>query len=118
MVTEFGMSKLEPMSVKLASDSRATRVGPELSNEIDTEWLRIVDECYAKAKEIILKHERQIERLAQALLIEQTLLGARIIELWEQDGVRDRLPVASEEPESIVAALTETALGEHCSKKP
>jgi len=88
MVSEFGMSNLEPMSVKLASDARGTRVGPELANEIDSEWRRIVDECYIKAKDIVMQNERQIERLAQVLLIEQTILGPRILQIWNQDAVK------------------------------
>ncbi len=83
MVTEFGMSRLEPMSVKLSDDGqRPTKIGDELANEIDLEWRRIIDECYQEAKRLILENERRIERVAEALLAEQTLLAERFIELW------------------------------------
>jgi cell division protease FtsH len=83
MVTEFGMSRLEPFSVKLSDDGqRPTKIGDELANEIDSEWRRIIDECYQDAKRYIVENERRIERVAEALLAEQTLLGERFLELW------------------------------------
>ncbi|HEY9683291.1 MAG TPA: AAA family ATPase [Oculatellaceae cyanobacterium] len=83
MVTEFGMSRLEPFSVKLSDDGqRPTKIGEELANEIDAEWRRIIDECYQEAKRHIVENERRIERVAEALLAEQTLLGERFTELW------------------------------------
>lgn len=83
MVTEFGMSRLEPFSVKLSDDGqRPTKIGDELANEIDSEWRRIIDECYKEAKRHVIDNERRIERVAEALLAEQTLLGERFLELW------------------------------------
>ncbi|CAN5239263.1 hypothetical protein BH10CYA1_BH10CYA1_08800 [soil metagenome] len=83
MVTEFGMSRLEPFSVKLSDDGqRPTKIGDELANEIDAEWRRIIDECYQEAKRYVVENERRIERVAEALLAEQTLLGERFLELW------------------------------------
>lgn len=86
MVTEFGMSKLGPMNVKVYDESgSSTKFGATLANEIDEEWRRILDECYLKAKEIIAKNERKVERIAEALLAEQTILGERFVELWDRD---------------------------------
>jgi cell division protease FtsH len=83
MVSEFGMSRLEPFSVKLADDGhRSTKIGDDLANEIDAEWRRIIDECYQQAKRYITENERRIERVAEALLADQTLLGDRFLELW------------------------------------
>ncbi|MGH9548776.1 MAG: hypothetical protein ACRD3W_05340, partial [Terriglobales bacterium] len=83
MVTEFGMSRLEPMFVKLPDTAqRQTNIGEELANEIDNEWRRILNECYCRAKEIVMKNERRVERIAEALLAEQTVLGERFLELW------------------------------------
>jgi cell division protease FtsH len=83
MVTEFGMSRLEPFSVKLSDDGqRPTKIGDDLANEIDAEWRRIIDECYQEAKRHITDNERRIERVAEALLAEQTLLGDRFLDLW------------------------------------
>src|SRR5207244_7139899 len=86
MVTEFGMSNLGPMSVKLADDGRRqTNIGDQLANEIDQEWKRILNECYSKAKVIVIQNERRVERIAEALLAEQTVLAERFLELWGED---------------------------------
>lgn len=82
MVTEFGMSNLGPLHIR--PDDRTTRVGAVLTDEIDAEWQRILMECYEKAKELIMQNERRVERIAEALLAEQTLLAERFQELWFQ----------------------------------
>lgn len=88
MVTEFGMSKLEPMSVKLQDDTlRHSKIGEKLANDIDDEWRRILNECYFRAKEIVIQNERRVERIAEALLAEQTILAERFVELWGDDEV-------------------------------
>lgn len=83
MVTEFGMSRLEPMSVKLGDDLRGSRIGDELADNIDREWLRIIDECYKKACQIVAENEQRVQRIADVLLIDQTLLGDRLRRLWD-----------------------------------
>lgn len=86
MVTEFGMSKLGPFFVRMTDSQRnAPKVGEEFLNEIDEEWRRILDEAYQAAREIVIENERNVERIAEALLAEQTLLGERILELWKAD---------------------------------
>jgi cell division protease FtsH len=82
MVTQFGMSKLGPMSVTLVESGQHPNIGSRLADEIDLEWRRILQDCYGKAKEIILQNERRVERLAEALLAEQTILAERFLELW------------------------------------
>ncbi|MBI2811979.1 MAG: ATP-dependent zinc metalloprotease FtsH [Candidatus Melainabacteria bacterium] len=109
MVTEFGMSRLEPFSVKLSDDGqRPTKIGDELANEIDAEWRRIIDECYQQAKRHVVENERRIERVAEALLAEQTLLGERFLELWNgQPDAVTKKPILVEdainELESLIA---------------
>jgi len=83
MVTQFGMSKLEPMFVTLQNNGQQPQVGDHLADEIDREWRRILHECYTRAKEIVLQNERRVERIAEALLAEQTLLAERFLELWD-----------------------------------
>ncbi len=78
MVTEFGMSNLGPMHIRPDS----TKLGATLTDEIDAEWQRILNECYEVAKDLIMQNERRIERIAEALLAEQTILAERFQELW------------------------------------
>lgn len=86
MVTEFGMTDLGPISVKLTESANSTtKLGPELMNQIDQEWRHIVEECYENARRIVLQNERRVERIAEALLAEQTLMGDRLVELWNKE---------------------------------
>lgn len=87
MVTQFGMSRLEPMFVTLLDNGQQPKLGERLADEIDAEWRRILQECYERAKEIIVQNERRIERIAEALLAEQTLLAERFLELWNADSL-------------------------------
>ena len=48
--------------------------GNEIADVIDEEVMRIVDECYTKAKNIILEHEDVLHSCA-ALLIEKEKIG-------------------------------------------
>lgn len=44
------------------------RTGEEISGEIDKEVKSIIDDCYTKAKDIILQHEDVLHSCAQLLL--------------------------------------------------
>jgi cell division protease FtsH len=101
MVTEFGLSRLGPILVRTGDPAR--KPGDQLANEIDNEWRRIVDECYRKALELVIENGRRVERIADALLAEQTILSDRFLELWGDDQSAtakrsDQLPAPQVEP--------------------
>lgn len=83
MVTQYGMSEKIGM-INYGSDGDEVFIGRDLAHtksygervagEIDGEVKRIIDECYAKAKDIILKHE-DILHACSALLIEKEKIG-------------------------------------------
>ena len=83
MVTQYGMSEKLGMinygsdddEVFIGRDLAHTRsYGERVASDIDSEVKRIIDECYAKAKEIILAHEDILHKCA-ALLIEKEKIG-------------------------------------------
>ena len=83
MVTQYGMSDRVGMiqygsdedEVFIGRDLAHTKsYGNEIADVIDEEVKRIVDECYTKAKNIILEHEDVIHSCA-ALLIEKEKIG-------------------------------------------
>jgi cell division protease FtsH len=80
MVSDFGMSKLGPLHVR--QDAHGTNIGAKLADEMDDEYRRIVQECYDRARELIVQNERRIERIAEALLADQTILAERFQDLW------------------------------------
>jgi cell division protease FtsH len=82
MVTDFGMSeKLGPMSlgkrhgpVFLGRDLVESRnYSEEIAYEIDKEVRRIIDECYARARQILEAHRDKLEVIARALLEKESL---------------------------------------------
>ena len=83
MVTQYGMSDKIGM-VNYGSDEDEVFIGRDLAHtksygekvasEIDSEVKRIIDECYEKAKKIILEHEDVLHSCSQ-LLIEKEKIG-------------------------------------------
>ena len=94
MVTEYGMSEKLGMinyggdnnEVFIGRDLAHTRTySEEVASEIDSEVKRIIDECYAKAKRIILDHEDVLHSCC-ALLMEKEKIGQAEFEALFQDG--------------------------------
>ena len=83
MVTRFGMSENigvicyddDDDEVFIGRDLAHAKAHSEaVSGEIDREVKSIIDECYAKAKAIILENEGVLHRCAQ-LLLEKEKIG-------------------------------------------
>ena len=83
MVTKYGMSEKlglihygnDGEEVFIGRDLAQSRsYGEQVAGEIDQEVKRIVDECYVRAKEIILEHRDVLEACAQ-LLLEKEKIG-------------------------------------------
>ena len=94
MVTQYGMSEKLGMinygsdddEVFIGRDLAHTRsYGERVASDIDSEVKRIIDECYAKAKQIILEHEDILHKCS-ALLIEKEKIGQAEFEALFQDG--------------------------------
>ncbi|MBI2034726.1 MAG: ATP-dependent zinc metalloprotease FtsH [Candidatus Levybacteria bacterium] len=75
MVVQFGMSELGPMN--LDGERRMiyepSEVSPEMSAKIDAQVKKITDECYDKAKLVLLKIRDKLDLLAGELLKKETL---------------------------------------------
>ncbi|MDO4701225.1 ATP-dependent metallopeptidase FtsH/Yme1/Tma family protein [Erysipelotrichaceae bacterium OH741_COT-311] len=86
MVTIYGMSDLGPIqydqanhSVFLGRDYNSpSNVSGNVAYEIDKEVRKIIDECYNKAKELILSHSKEIELIANALIENETITSEQI----------------------------------------
>lgn len=88
MVTKYGMSDSVGMinydndgdEVFIGRDLAHTKsYGNEVANAIDSEVKRIIDDCYTKAKDIIMKHEEVLHSCSQ-LLIEKEKIGQQEFE--------------------------------------
>ncbi len=88
MVTQYGMSDKVGMinydndgdEVFIGRDLAHTKnYGSQVANTIDNEVKRIIDECYEKAREIILKHEAVLHECSK-LLMEKEKIGQKEFE--------------------------------------
>ena len=83
MVTQYGMSERVGM-INYGSDDDEVFIGRDLAHTrsysenvagtIDSEIKRIIDDCYAKAKQIILDHEEVLHKCCE-LLLEKEKIG-------------------------------------------
>ena len=85
MVTQFGMSEklgnidyANRQETHLGPQQGAVNAGPDTQEIIDAEVRILVDEGYARAKQILTDHSDQLENLARGLLEYETLTGAEI----------------------------------------
>jgi cell division protease FtsH len=90
MVTRFGMSdSLGPIAYAENQEevflghsvSRTQNISEATAQKIDSEIHRIIDECYAKAKQILTERQSDLNVLARGLLEYETLTGDEIIAL-------------------------------------
>ena len=91
LVTEYGMSEKVGM-INYGDDStevfigrdlaHARSYGQEVASQIDSEVKRIIDECYAKAKEIILAHEDVLHSCTELLMEKEKISGKEFEELF------------------------------------
>ena len=106
MVTELGMSELGPIQydsengqVFLGRDytQRSNTHSGQIAYEIDVQVRKIIDECYAKAKEIIEANKDKLVIIADALLEYETLAGEQIEALFNTGSMLDRHDVTNDE---------------------
>lgn len=91
MITEYGMSRLGPMQfgksqgqVFLGRDYGTDRnYSDKIAYEIDQELQRIINECYEKCKDLLIKHRDQLDLIANTLLRVETLDAEQIKQLIE-----------------------------------
>ena len=94
MVTKFGMSETLGMvdyghddeNVFVGRDfTQAPRsYGEEVAGQIDREVKRIIDECYAQAKEIIEEHRSVLDSCAALLLEKEKITGQEFEALFNE----------------------------------
>ncbi len=96
MVTKFGMSE-ELGLINYDHDNEEVFVGRDFANtsrgygeevagKIDREVKRIIDECYAKAKAIIVEHHDVLEACAKLLLEKEKITGEEFGTLFYEEG--------------------------------
>jgi len=95
MVTEYGMSDLGPMQYEQQSGSvflgrdygKSKNFSDQVALEIDRETRKIIEECYAKAKDIVDKNRDLIMLLSEALMKYETLTKEQIEYIVENGNI-------------------------------
>ncbi len=107
MVTQFGMSD---MGVMYLGSDQEVFVGMEFGQsreysesfaaQIDTEVKRLLDTCYARAKELIAAHREEMDRLVAALEKDQTVSRREFLALMADEAAPApaEAPAIPEEP--------------------
>lgn len=83
MVTEWGMSSLGPINYK--NENNGMNLYAEFSEstrkEVDDEIKKIINECYNKAKNILITNRDKLEKLSLALIEKETLDSQEVMKL-------------------------------------
>ena len=104
MVTEFGMSKLGPISIgegggnpflgkQMASGHQ---LGPQLANDIDVECRRIVGECLEEVKAMLIRDKECFNKIVDVLMEKETILGPEFRDLRNKSACAVVLPSKDE----------------------
>jgi len=106
MVTEYGMSSLGPVQLEHRSESvflgrdynQTKNFSDQVALRIDEEVKKIIDECYKRSQDILKKHKKLVDILANTLYTKETLTKEEIYDLVEANS---DLKVNKEEEEII-----------------
>uniref|UniRef100_A0A158Q768 AAA domain-containing protein n=1 Tax=Elaeophora elaphi TaxID=1147741 RepID=A0A158Q768_9BILA len=103
MVKTFGMS--DKVGLRIADDESRSlladnQLSPPLSEMIDKEINRFLRESYERAKDILIKHKKEHELLAAALLEHETLSIEEVKELLQNGKLLSHAPEKQEESKS------------------
>ena len=104
MVTEWGMSeKLGPINYAAPAENPFMAAEPgrswpnsaSISERIDEEVRRIVDECYQRCEKALKKHREDLERVAKGLMERETLTADEVATLMEGRELPPPAPVTT-----------------------
>ena len=90
MVAKYGMTEaIGPVNYSDADEvflgrdfTSKQNFSEELSAKIDTEIRRILDQCYAETESLLREHEAELVRVAEALLMLETIDGEQFEALY------------------------------------
>ena len=83
MSTKLGMIEYGENETTSFMGRGSSNYSQDTAQKIDEEVKRLIDEAYAEAKSILLKHKDKLDAIAHALLEYETLDGSHIKEIME-----------------------------------
>ncbi|MEO0039892.1 MAG: hypothetical protein RIS38_840 [Verrucomicrobiota bacterium] len=114
MVCDWGMSDLGPIAFGENSDtvflgreiSRTQNHSDATARRIDEAISTIVQEQYARAEKLIAEHADAHRKIAEALLLHETLDGVHVMEILKTGAIQSPLPGATAAVAAAPAAPT------------
>ena len=109
MITKYGFSeKLGPVSFSSSDEvflgrdfSTRQNYSEEVASEVDHEIRSLLSKCYAETKKILQENDEAFERVAQALLLVETLDGDQFERLFkgeiDPEGIREEVESENKE---------------------
>ena len=99
MVCDFGMSDLGPIAMGENQDTvflgrditRSQHVSEETARKIDAAVSEIINGEYRRAQQIILEHRGALDKIAQALIENETLEGKHVMEIVKHGEIRSAI---------------------------
>lgn len=127
MVTEYGMSSLGPVQYEQPSGNvflgrdylKERNFSDQVALEIDKEVRRIIEECYAKAKEVISENLPLLNSIADYLLKVETLTKTDIDEIEATGHLKryDDFISAKENDDKEISTSSETSSADTLEEK-
>ena len=131
MITQYGMSEkfgligLEKQGNQYLDGRTVLNCGDATSAEIDHEVMKLLKECYEKAKELLKDNRDIMDRIAAFLSEKETITGKQFMEIYNQV-IAERNGGAADtagETEAVNAeetkeAFADEAAGENAAAKP
>ena len=108
MSDQFGMVALETVNNPYLSSDTSMTCSPETARMVDEEVIRIVNEQYAKAMDILKANAGKLNEIAAYLLEKETITGEEFMEILNRGKEPEIVeePQAAEEP--VITKKSET----------
>jgi cell division protease FtsH len=90
MITQYGMSDkfgligLESVQNRYLDGRAVLNAADATAAEVDKEVMRVLAECYDKAKEILTEHRQTLDKLADFLFEKETITGKEFMEIYNE----------------------------------
>ncbi len=90
MITRFGMSDkfgligLEKVENQYLEGRLVLNCADNTASEVDKEVIRVLNECYERAKSLISEHREELDAIADYLYEKETITGKQFMEIFRQ----------------------------------
>jgi cell division protease FtsH len=115
MVCDFGMSELGPIAMGENQDTvflgrditRSQHISEDTARRVDAAVSDIISTEYKRAQVIIAKHRGALDKIAEALLENETIEGRHVLEIIEHGEIKS--PILTVKPSKLAAEASKAA---------